>query len=137
MPPAFKYANHMKECDRPCPPKDARCAQRPAVRFVFADPASTKSYLPLKLLQPERGFTPEEACPCCALSMFDTEAQARRRFKGLRDHPNIGKTIGTWLAKGIVRAVDGVHHPERSGHFNLYEFSLADLSKTFTCVGPL
>jgi len=46
---------------------------------------------------------------------------------------NIAKAIGDGISSGIVTNNDGdITYPANNGHFNLFEFTSCDLSKTFT-----
>ena len=54
--------------------------------------------------------------------MFDTQAQAVRKYQGLvANFPLIRKRIGTHLAQGAILPAHGVRTPmSRSGHFDLH-----------------
>jgi len=142
----FKYCTEIEECARrgACPPVEAVCGDRTAYRFVF-DPVTSpdtvpntdpRSFLPVALL-PQRSHAAPISCTSYSLSLYDTEDQARKAFRRIRGLPNIGKTIGTNLARGIVKKEDGVHHPPRPGHYEFWEFKSSSVAERFEITGAL
>jgi hypothetical protein len=63
------------------------------------------------------------------LSMFETEAQARRRFAMFREgHPLVHVTLGTNVAAVSLLASQGRQGlTDENGHFNFWEYVGVDL----------
>ncbi len=136
----FKYHLYINQLPD-CPPSRYEPQNRKAFRFVFADLDHTNNFLPVLLINPKRinssGFKNNRAkCSGYGLSFFDTLENAVRRYRGLqRSSPNIHKSIGTHIAKGVITKQDGtVSEINNDGHFTLHEFEQANLRKSFSIV---
>lgn len=132
---SYKYDSQIEPLDN-CPPESAQQQEKTGFRFVFADIGNEKNFLPVSMLNPKRQLAQSSKCSGYALSMFDSLVNARKKYNNLsKSHPNIGKTLGTHIARGTIASTDGlVTETNAQGHFDLYEFSNCDLSATFQIV---
>jgi hypothetical protein len=107
-----------------------------AYRYVFKN-QTCKNHIPQYKKNPKRMIQEMNRNTLTtsgfALSCFDTETDATRRFEILaKSIPNIRKTIGDGLSNGILSNTDGLITPSNAdGHFDLYEFKDCDLSNKF------
>lgn len=124
-----------------CPSPSCTNDRRKAYRFVF-NPINTDSFLPQGIKKPSRGhkeISDDEKCSLLALSMFISEKAACKRYEELRKKiKNIGKTLGSHLAEGVIQPHHGVmSQPNSKGHFDFFESSGVDLTKDFNVISNL
>lgn len=135
----LKYGGEMTGlCD--CPPADAGPASpRGAFRFVHADMADARNFVPPAKLTPTRWINRSPECSDFALSLFETPGQARTFYGELaKTFKKIGTAIGTHLAEVTLQASDGMVTPaDPDGHFDLHEDASADLAGSATALGPV
>ncbi len=131
----FKYQKQIENIPN-CPPPACRPVNTQAFRFVFEDTNHRNNFLPVLLISPKRQLSKNtEKCSGYALSFFNSLEKARSRYLKLkRVNRNIGKLLGTHIAKGFINETDGLaSEADKCGHFDLYEVENADLKKKF-CV---
>jgi hypothetical protein len=100
----------------------------------------TGSFIPPALMNPARRFRNDPGrCGGYALSMFTTRDTAVEFYLQFETgHKNIGNTLGTHLATGILVPSDGVATaPSGSGHFDLFEEQNCDLLPRFQIIEQL
>ena len=122
-----------------CPPVYCARCSREAFRFAF-EPLCEKSFLPVARMNPARKFSGDgELCSAHALSFFVTRETAVTKYNRLKaGHHQIGKTLGTHLARGRIEPADGpATNPSASGHFDLYEEDGCDLLSRFQIIERL
>lgn len=132
--PTRKYKYAIKFVDLPdCPPSTCIPATGQAFRFCF-DPLRSESFQPTA-----DEDNPDAGCSEWGLSMYTSEAKARKRFERLTSrYPGIRERIGTHLARGSLHTSHGMmSKPHKTGHFNLHEFAGTDLVPAFEIIGPL
>lgn len=125
-------------CD--CPPATSSPPTARAVyRFVHADMADGRNFLPPAKLSPSRWVNRKPECSDFALSLFESVPQATRFYDELaKTFRKIRLTIGTHLAEVSVTPADGLATPvDTDGHFDLHEYASADLGSASTQIGPL
>ena len=118
-------------CD--CPTEEFAPKNRVGFRFCREDVQDTRNWTPGALLQPGRNWG-DNSCIAWALSLWNDETAARRKFRKLKKrNKNIHKRIGTHLAEVMVVESDGVSDAANSaGHFSLFqssECSLVDVAE--------
>lgn len=107
-----------------------------AYRYVFAK-ESVKNHKPVCIQNPARHLPDNEKLSGYALSCFDSQKKAESRYAALcKSFKRTPKTIGDSLCGGNLENADGMITPpdSNSGHFDLYESSSCDLSKTFKTI---
>lgn len=110
-----------------------------AFRFV-SRLGGENNHKPVCIQNPARRLPNAQRTSGYALSCFDSEANAVRRYSGLlRSFRNTPKTVGDALCSGVLSNEDGMVTAvaRDSGHFDLYESVSCDLSKTFKIVKTL
>lgn len=139
----FKYYLYINQLPD-CPPCRYEPQNRQAFRFVFEDFDHSNNFLPVLLINPKRINSPSfrdnnARCSGYALSFFNTLENAVRRYRGLqRSIPNIHKSIGTHIAKGVITKKDGViSEISNNGHFDLHEFEHTNLRMRFSIVAKV
>jgi hypothetical protein len=134
MKPLFKLETEIKKLPN-CPPNDCgnRCVT--ATRFVH-NPLTTKSFETYFEMENDTSRNP---CIGRALSLFDSETNARKHFYKLQKNtPLIAKKIGNYIAKGEIDQHDGeVTQADHKGHFSLFEYKDRDLLSKFEIVERL
>jgi hypothetical protein len=139
----FKYQNYINQLSEPCPPSNYQPKAMTAYRFVFEETSSKSknNFLPILMIQPKRqlNFNDTQKCQGYALSLFDTQENAEKRYLKLKKQiKNISKTLGTHLAEGQITQQDGVvSKTDNNGHFSLHEFNNTDLSSKFSIISSL
>jgi hypothetical protein len=86
---------------------------------------------------PRRRFRDDRAnCGAYALSFFISPEHAIAKYAQLAaGHPNVGKTLGSHLARGSLVEADGIATPpSQSGHFDLFEEAGRDLFPRFEVI---
>jgi len=104
-----------------------------AYRFGFQIETS-RNHIPVLIEQPERKLPDSVKLSGYALSCFDSEEKAVKRYKSIeRTFPELPTKIGDSLFWGNLDNEDGmVTQPDsETGHFDLYEYINCDLNKTF------
>ena len=124
-----------------CPPEDATESIREAWRFAF-NPIAPEGFEPVAVKNPRRLLNAEDAntrCSCWALSMYDSEPEARRAFKHfVSSFKNFGKLVGDHLAVGQLDHSCGQStESDRHGHFDLHPYMDANLASKFQLTGSL
>ncbi len=134
----LKYGRELRRYNS-CPPPKAVARAQTAFRFVFDRIDDERNFLPAARRDPQRTFKRDALCISMSLSLFDTRDQAANHYAALKQrHRNVHKTIGTHLAKGNIKATDGVATPSQpSGHFSFFESKGTDLATTFEIAEPL
>lgn len=104
-------------------------------RFVFRTNLD-KSYLPNYIMKPQRAIMNGQRkvdIGGYALSCFTQKDKAVNFYHLLaKNMRNISKAIGDGISSGVITNTDGnVTTPSSNGHYNLFEFPVCDLSKTF------
>lgn len=110
-----------------------------AYRFVFLD-ENKNNHKPVSIQKPSRRLPDNKKLSGFALSCFNSQLNAEQRYKALcKSFKNTPKTIGDSLSSGRLNNEDGlVTAPDKiSGHFDLYESSSCNLSKTFKIIETL
>ena len=140
----YKYEEYLiavrEEHKINCPCEKATPKNSTAFRWVHSDINHENNFLPpgiiaIKQKRKPRIFPPnqkENYCNIFALSLFDTENNAIKRFKNFPKR--IQKMLGfTNVAMGEIETNDGVLTGINSyGHFDLHEFEEASLVSKFT-----
>lgn len=104
-----------------------------AYRFVFAG-LPERNHLPVCVSNPRRILPPGIKTSGFALSCFVEEEKAEQRYNALsKTFKLISRSIGDSIAEGVLEESDGLMtEPETvTSHFDLYEFTSFDASKTF------
>ncbi len=143
----FQYAEDFKKLSILCPPARYRPKKITVFRWVFDQMDKEENFLPPLKINPNRRLKSikkedqdKEKCDLLALSMFDSEINARNRFKELLDGTDarVFKTLGTNVAKGDITENDGVNsHPDSKGHFNHHSVSGCQFEKRFLIISSL
>ncbi len=104
------------------------------------DPISDAMFLPSLLEDEAKNKPPRELhgdskhCGACALSLFDTLAQAKKHFIKF-PLPTRQKLGYTHVANGKLSCLDGkVSSSDKNGHFLFFEYTQADLSSKFSII---
>lgn len=132
----FKYQKQTENIPN-CPPPTCKPMNIEAFRFVFEDMNHRNNFLPVLLINPKRQLSKNSVrCSGYALSFFSSSERAKNQYLKLRKrNKNIGKRIGTHIAKGFIDETDGVvSEINKSGHFDLHEFKNVDLKRKFCIV---
>lgn len=129
----FKYK---KEIDsfKDCPQSDFVERDRKAYRLVF-DPLTSKSFLPVYLLQPGRKT---KECIGWGLSFFESESGMRDLMQErILSKPNYLNKIGTHIAVGEIKKDHGKSNNAQSPstHFTHFEYDKIDLYQVFEIIG--
>lgn len=138
--PLLAYADDIINIVPPaqCPPANATDTGRTCFRYVFI-PMNGESFIPVGKKNPRRmhGKDSEIVCSMLALSMFDTDKQARDRYKFIKKSiSNIGKCLGTHLATGTLQDGDGLSTPSQvNGHFDFHPGKGLVVHSRFAVVG--
>lgn len=142
----FKYQWLMldREASEPCPPPTCRNIELQCQAYRFVDASLSNAgdhFLPNFLYDeiksaPPRAFSPSEKCSRCALSFFESEDQARKKFKSF---PQKVKTLLGFTDLCMVKLDQhsGKVTPGKDGHFSLFEFEGVDLTLHIKMVGAL
>ena len=108
-----------------------------AYRYVFSD-KSGKNHIPVYIQKPQRIISDADrnrlTTSGYALSCFEDEDKAVAMYNEYKAHsPQIKKTLGDSLSCGTINESDGLITiaNQKSTHFDLYEFSACNLSRTF------
>lgn len=134
----FKYQKYIDELiAKGCalPPLHAPNGMR-AYRYVFAVD-NANNHKPVCIQNPARRLPNNEKLSGYALSCFDNQKKAERRYAALcKSFKRTPKTIGDSLCEGKLENDDGLvtSSDSHSGHFDLYESTLCNLSKTFNTI---
>ena len=122
-----------------CPPVAHTQKTLVAFRYVWTDDRHPKSFLPVQKLKPNRKFKDaKELCENYALSLYDTDANARAFYVEFSTGHDAAKLLGTHLASVPIDVTDGViSDPDETGHMDLHESDVADLASKCTVVGAL
>lgn len=110
-----------------------------AFRYVFSD-NNPNNHKPVCIQNPSRRLPDNEKFSGYALSCFNSQQNAEKRYATLcKSFKRTPKAIGDSLSGGSLRNEDGmVTKPDtNSGHFDLYESTTCDLSKTFKIIEQL
>ncbi len=108
-------------------------------RYVFAD-GNDNNHKPVRIQNPSRRLPDNEKFSGYALSCFDSQQKAEKRYAVLcKSFKRTPKAIGDSLSGGTLRNEEGlVTTPDKiSGHFDLYESTVCDLNKTFKFIETL
>jgi hypothetical protein len=135
--PTLKYARELEVFEN-CPPPPAATAVPVCYRFVH-DPITAGCFLPHAMKPTRRRLNRpvKDSCSAYAVSLFVSEASARKRYGELLRFSN-ADWLGTHLAMVRLRAADGQQTtPRGTGHFDLHEYDGAALHVAARLVGPL
>ena len=108
-------------------------------RYVFVN-GSDNNHKPVCIQNPSRRLPNNEKFSGYALSCFDSQQNAEKRYAALcKSFKRTPKTIGDALSGGQLENQDGlVTTPDKiSGHFDLYEYASCDLNKIFKIIETL
>ena len=139
----FKYKNNMLEIsiENMCPPVECTTANIQAYRFTYELITDEKNFQPAYIKKPKRFNDKSDLDKCSALgiSLYQSEEHATLKFNSLKNNiQNIGKTIGTHLAKGIIQKDFGVITSiDTEGHFDLHESEECNLQDEFAIIKKL
>ncbi len=137
--PAYKYDTlhgQVPDSEKPCPPRQANEAERVGFHFVFV-PVDARSF---EVFAPRKNrFGENGCCSDCAVSMFETEEQARAAFaKYERDFKNFRIRNGDHLGEIALKKNHGVQtDSDEEGHFDLHEYAGVDLIPLVVLRGQL
>ena len=124
-----------------CPPVECISTEMQAYRFTYETIEDKRNFEPVFAKNPRRFNDKSDAEKCSAfgISLYQSEAQAITKYIILKSIvQNIGKTIGTHLAKGIIYKHYGVITPiDEEGHFDLHESQECNLHNDFTVIQEL
>lgn len=99
-----------------------------AFRFT-RKPATSDDFLPVGVKDPARGTS----CSAFGLSLFDTLANARAKWRSLKKRIDVASKLGDHIAELAVELSDGhCTVASDSGHFDLHEFTTTDLLRRVT-----
>ena len=113
---------------------------REAYRWTFSEISHPQNFLPRALIKNNPRIEKSKMnCEGWSLSFYDTEENAINKFNYyLNFRPNIGKKLGTHLAKGILEQSDGYcGDVNQDGHFEFFESINCDLSTKFEIISEL
>ena len=127
----FKYQEYTEQLFN-CPPDTYKEIDTRAFRWVFPE-CDANSFKPVALINPTRKFdNDDEKCSGYALSMFEQEEGAYKKYKKfVSNKPDLKNTFGTQIAELQLTINLGVAEPESKGytHFNFHEYKESDLSE--------
>jgi hypothetical protein len=138
----FKYQDDYDTLQESCPPFHYKSEDIDEVfRWVFDNILNPENFKSAFHKKPQRYLVKNdiEKCDALALSMFDNSSGAKERYHILLEKtPNLGKTLGTHLAKGSLSADDGVNgEREDYGHFNHHPSVAGNYYETFVVIERL
>lgn len=110
-----------------------------AFRYVFSN-CNLNNHKPVCIQKPSRRLPDNNKFSGYALSCFNSQRNAEKRYAALcKSFKKTPKVIGDSLSSGSLRDEDGMETtPDtNSGHFDLYESTICDLSKTFKIIEQL
>lgn len=110
-----------------------------AYRFAFADD-NPNNHKPVLIQNPSRKLPGSERLSGYALSCFDNQRKAERRYASLcKSFKRTPKAIGDSLWSGTLHNDDGMvtSADSTSGHFDLYESASCNLTRTFKVIEML
>jgi hypothetical protein len=113
---------------------------REAYRWTFSDITDPRNFLPRAKIDTNPRLEKDKLkCEGWSLSLYDTEQNAIDNFqKYFGSKPNIGKIIGTHIAKGMIESSDGFcGEVAKNGHFEFFEMQGCDLSSKFQIIAEL
>lgn len=132
----FKYQNELAKVPNcPCH-NSSRALSVEAYRFTKSNPPNSDCFLPWSIQNLKQlNLT----CAQVGVSMFMSEDSAKQRFKRLeKSNPSIRDRFGKFLAKGAISPNNGrCTVPEKSGHFEFYEFDRSDICNEFKVIDEL
>ncbi len=135
----WKYQEQIKNIAN-CPPSDYKPIDMICFRWVFEDKKHRNNFLPIFVINPQRMIDKAdiEKCSGYALSFFDSVKNAKKRYLKLYERfENFDQSVGTHIAKTVIKPDDGVASPpNKIGHFNLHEFSETNLAIKSTWLCP-
>ena len=138
----FLFQNAIERYKDCPPPHYERREMGEVYRWVFADMADHRNFMPQYQRDPARfeHHTDQTRCLALALSFFDSSASAINRFRAL--HLQIGatvfKTLGSNLASGRIGLDDGVNSAtDEQGHFSHHPYHTVDYATRFHIIEPL
>ncbi|WNY25920.1 hypothetical protein [Methanolapillus millepedarum] len=106
--------------------------EMPAFRFGF-ESFPEKNHTIQYLEEPKRFENKENIFSYCALSCYNSQANAEKRYKELAEaHSNFRKLTGDSLFFGVIKPPDGcVTKKDKRGHFDLFEYKNFHASDKF------
>ena len=146
MPETYKYHYIISSLDitQPCPCQNSSELNIEAYRWTHSEINHAENFLPAKILDLIKGTPPRAnviddygKCTLCSISLFNSLENALKKIKGFS--PSIRKKLGyTHVASGLLEITDGVGTPiEKSGHFEFFEYSNADLTSKFKIISTI
>ena len=121
-----------------CPPIECISTEMQAFRFTYELIEDKRNFEPVYIKQPRRFNDKSDAEKCSAfgISLFQSEDQALTKYNALQNNiRNIGKAIGTHLAKGKIDYDCGIITPiDEEGHFDLHESNTCNLHNDFIVI---
>lgn len=143
MNTTYKYQKDYDKLTQTCPPSDYIPQNiDPAFRWVFDSENDERNFISQYHKKPKRFLNKDDITKCKAmgLSMFNNYKGSIDRFNELKEDigDNVYSTLGTKIAKGVIKINDGVNSKiERLGHFTHHISNLADYQKKFEIIGNL
>jgi len=121
-----------------CPPTEAIPKELQAYRFIYEKIDDDRNFKPVYIKKPQRFNDKSDVDKCSGfgISLYKSEEHAIKKYTILANVvQNIGKTIGTHLAKGQILNDFGVVTPiDDEGHFDLHESDTCNLHNNFTVI---
>lgn len=136
----FKYHTEFSGIDN-CPPPAAENPATMAYRFAQSTLSDPNNSLPPIKIKPDRFAygRPQQCCSGFGLSMFTSLPALRSRAdKALKNSPNFLKKLGNHYVKiSLTKSSGRQTKADSNGHFDLYEYSTFDFSKSVLEHTPL
>jgi hypothetical protein len=134
-PKLFKYQSKIDEFKGKCDLTEFKEYEaRKSYRWVYESITDSRNFLPVYERFSDR---PRTGCVGWALSMFETQKQAKERLEKLtKDKPKAYLKLGTHTAVGVLVKDDGQSEPAttNTGHFNHFEYEDRNLEEVFSIV---
>ena len=124
---ALKYQSNLEtRPDQPCPCRDSFAPREMvAFRFLKNNPANASDFVPPAAMNPSQ----RDTCGSYALSFFDTEENAFKRFKKLNKKVDARAKYGEFVGKLKLSESDGLlSAPSRDGHLDLHQHENVDFA---------
>jgi hypothetical protein len=131
----FKYQTQIEQFKSKCNlSKYHEYEARTSYRWVYADINDERNFSPI---YQRFNDGPKSQCTGWALSMYETQQQARDRLEFFtKDKPNAYLRLGTHTAVGVLERADGRSGPARESdaHFDHFEYPDRNLAAKFDIV---
>lgn len=119
-----------------CPAENFIEKETKAYRWVFDKIEDERNFMPQYLKKPKRFNTkpPKVICQSLGLSLYFTEADARKKFLFLKRQltDKAYKYLGTKIAEGQIKPIFGLTNDiNEEGHFTHYPYEAIELKDYF------